>query len=542
MTPTEKFNFKNLPWHVLFFALYPVATLLSINITEIPFSDSYRALSFSVLLAFVLFLFWHLLLKNWIKAGVLTTFYIIAFSFYGHIYTLLKEIEIGGFSLGRHSVLLLAWGVLVGLGSLWLIFRTKNYDGFSQILNLVGLVLLLVVPIYSILRYQIQSMPGSSASEEIALKNLEFEGEPPDIYYIILDQYGRDDVFLKKYGYDNSNFIEEMQEKGFYIAEESTSNYHSTLLSLSSSLNMKYLDWLQDIYDKDTDTNEPFGELISENQVFKIFREAGYKLVAFKSGVYRTELHNADYYIESGTIPADLTAVDLNLNTFENLYLETTLARAIFDMRLIGKKEKIKQLEVDYELHRIEILHTFEHLADFADNEGSHIVFAHILAPHAPFVFGANGERLEHDEPFSHTPLGYNIGDKEYTQMYLNQAQYLNTLVLKATEDILQKSTTPPIIIIQADHGTAGFAKEKDIPNLNMKERHAILNLYYFPEQKTDLLYPTITPVNTFRIVFNTYFGGEYELLPDINYFNPSQRQFDYIDVTDRVKSDELIP
>ena len=120
--------------------------------------------------------------------------------------------------------------------------------------------------------------------------------------------------------------------------------------------------------------------------------------------------------------------------------------------------------------------------------------------------------------------------------------RYLNTLVLDAVETILESSTTPPIIIIQGDHGTAGYAKREDIPKLNMKERHAILNAYYFPDGKTDLLYPTISPVNTFRVVLNTYFNGKYEMLPDKNYFNPSQRQFDYIDVTNRVHSDELIP
>ncbi|OQX62502.1 MAG: hypothetical protein B6I38_03620 [Anaerolineaceae bacterium 4572_5.1] len=540
-TKKKKRSLNHFPWHILFFALYPVATLLSINITEITISDSYRALYFSLFLALFLLFFLRLIVRDWVKASLLTTFYLIVFFSYGHFYTLLKEIKIGSFVLGRHSVFLPAWGILAVIGSWWLLFRLQDHSGFSKGLNLVGLVLLLI-PIFLILNHQLQSISGSQVSTGVELEDLEFEGEPPDIYYIILDQYARADVFQKKYGYDNSSFINKLEEMGFYVAEKSTSNYHSTLLSLSSSLNMDYLDWLQDIYDADTNTNDPFGELISENQVFKILREEGYQLVAFKSGVYRTELRNADHFIQSNTIPADLATVEWPLNTFENLYLETTLARVIFDMRLIVKEEEIKPIEIDYELHRIEILYTLSHLGDFADQEGSYIIFAHVLAPHAPFVFGPNGEKIEHDEPFSHSPLGYNVGSEEYTQMYLDQTTYLNTLVLDAVENILENSTTPPIIIIQGDHGTAGYAQKKDIPDLNMQERHAILNAYYFPNKETTPLYPTISPVNTFRILFNTYFGSEYELLPDKNYFNPSQRQFDYIDVTDRVQSDELIP
>jgi len=33
-----------------------------------------------------------------------------------------------------------------------------------------------------------------------------------------------------------------------------------------------------------------------------------------------------------------------------------------------------------------------------------------------------------------------------------------------------------------------------------------------------DILYPTISPVNTFRIVFNVYFNANYKLLNDETY------------------------
>ena len=73
-----------------------------------------------------------------------------------------------------------------------------------------------------------------------------------------------------------------------------------------------------------------------------------------------------------------------------------------------------------------------------------------------------------------------------------------------------------------------------------MKEQHAILNTYYFPGGKYELLYPSVTPVNSFRIVLNTFFNGEYELLSDRNYFIPHARPYDFVDVTDRVKTDVL--
>jgi len=43
-----------------------------------------------------------------------------------------------------------------------------------------------------------------------------------------------------------------------------------------------------------------------------------------------------------------------------------------------------------------------------------------------------------------------------------------------------------------------------------------------------DLLYPTIPPVNSFRIVFNTYFGTHLPLLEDINYFSDRYKRYDF--------------
>ena len=72
------------------------------------------------------------------------------------------------------------------------------------------------------------------------------------------------------------------------------------------------------------------------------------------------------------------------------------------------------------------------------------------------------------------------------------------------------KPTNSPIIIIQGDHG---------LFSSNLDWRFGILNAYYLPGHN-DLLYPKITPVNTFRLIFNSYFGTDYQLLPDISYYS----------------------
>ena len=50
-------------------------------------------------------------------------------------------------------------------------------------------------------------------------------------------------------------------------------------------------------------------------------------------------------------------------------------------------------------------------------------------------------------------------------------------------------------------------------------------------------LYPSITPVNQFRVLFGSYFHLDLPLLPDRNYIWPNQKDiYTLIDVSDKVQ------
>jgi len=89
--------------------------------------------------------------------------------------------------------------------------------------------------------------------------------------------------------------------------------------------------------------------------------------------------------------------------------------------------------------------------------------------------------------------------------------------MIEIIKTILSKSKTPPIIIIQGDHSYTWT-----------QDRNKILNAYYLPEGGIANLYATISPVNTFRLIFNYYFGGDYELLPDVAYYSRRERPYDF--------------
>jgi hypothetical protein len=65
-------------------------------------------------------------------------------------------------------------------------------------------------------------------------------------------------------------------------------------------------------------------------------------------------------------------------------------------------------------------------------------------------------------------------------------------------------------------------------------ERYSILNAYYLPGAAPGSIYDSVSPVNTFRIVFNLYLGTDLELLPDRQYYSPVGAMFRFTDVTAR--------
>jgi hypothetical protein len=128
-------------------------------------------------------------------------------------------------------------------------------------------------------------------------------------------------------------------------------------------------------------------------------------------------------------------------------------------------------------------------LEELPQTDSPKFVYAHFVAPHFPYVVAPDGS-------FKYTP-GNAPG-------YPNEITYVDQRVLEVISKLIKDSKVPPIIILQSDHGLA------------VEVRNANLMAYYMPNGGDKDLYSTITPVNSFRIVFNQYFGANYPLLPDV--------------------------
>jgi len=498
---------RSFPLHPFLFAIYPILALLAFNISEVGLLSGLRPLLLSVLLAGLLIFLSYLIYRDWKRTAFISTMILILFFSYGHVYILFKGVNVNGFYLFRHRTLVPIWFVLGALMIWWASRKSVNIASVTYILNVVGLFLL-ILPLFQLMSFSLQSRTSQAeAQQNTSALDLNIGSAPPDIYYIILDGYGRADILKNEYGYDNSDFLNILRDMGFYIADCSLSNYAQTQMSLASSLNFDYIDALSDRFVPGSDDRTGLDTLIHHGAARESLEKAGYQTVAFATGFIATEWTDADYFLSPGYSWGEL-------NEFESLLMETTFARLIQDGNRFGMQTS------GSERFRERTLFALDRLDELSYIEGPKFVFVHLIVPHPPYVFGPTGG------PIESSAAGTTRSEQEGLH-YRDQVIYISNRMLEIVPKIIAGSTRPPIIVIQGDHGPT-------IPS-SPQQRMRNLNVYYLPEANAPI-YSTITPVNTFRIIFNTYFGQYLPLLEDVSYYSNYDDPFSFKPVSNSCK------
>ncbi|MHC5060964.1 MAG: hypothetical protein ACYTFK_07760 [Planctomycetota bacterium] len=499
---------KFLVIHPFAFAIFPVLFLYSHNVNEALLRWTVVPSAIILFCALLLFVVLSYLCKNKDKAGLLVSLLLVFFFAYGHFAGTFRGLANGWKEV--HLLLLPIWTVCF-IVPFWLVLRTgMRLINMTKILNVMAICLALF-SLVNIVRFEIRSSilrEGADAvlAEEFSSVSKK-PGDCPNIYYIILDAYVGNDVLKESLDYDNSLFLEQLAQRGFFVAGQSRSNYWKTLLSLPSSMNFEYLDGLANRIGIESGDKKPLREHLVNNRVFSFLKRYGYSTVAFASGFRWSELRDADAYMSAGVWA---------LNDFSGELVYNTPIAALVEL---FANRPFKHI-----LQRRRVLYSFEHLTDTVEIESPFFVFAHIACPHKPFVFDEDGG-----------PVGSVKSPEDFSEMYIQQLKYVNKRVIGLVDELLANSVNPPIIVLQADHGIR-WGLNRDKPENNTpqiyKECFSILNAYYLPDCDYSQFYDSISPVNTFRVIFNHYFETEFELLKDESYFSTRTQSYNFINVT----------
>ena len=109
----------------------------------------------------------------------------------------------------------------------------------------------------------------------------------PNVYIILLDAYPNRSVLKREFGYDNKEFIESLETRGFFVFDEMWSNYTKTVASVPSVLNQQYIADMQ---------FKTQSEAINKANLFYNAKTYGYKTVFINS--FSSFQPNTNFYID----------------------------------------------------------------------------------------------------------------------------------------------------------------------------------------------------------------------------------------------------
>lgn len=517
--PTWLRRIATLPLYPFLAAAFPVVYLYAQNVQEAisPFEILLPlGLSLGITLG-ALFIF-SALTRSWAAAALIATLLVALFFTYGMAWLWLGEVLLGQWVLVGAWVLLAVIGVsfVWRLGG-WVQRLTVPLNAIGGVvlgfnLVIIGAFFMNVHPSVAVTGPGLTMSPAPAPGQRL-----------PDVYWVILDRYGSGRVIDKYFDYDNSPFLDELRERGFYVAEHATANYLKTALSLDSSRSMEYLDFaaLHERATSERDWGPLYRDLKAPFQVQHYLGSAGYRFI-----------YLGTYWGPSSQHPsAEINYVYDELSSeFLDVLTSWTMLSAIEDL--------VPESPFDWRRNRWnQTRYEWDSLNRASSLGGPKFVHAHFALPHEPFVFHADGRFVSAED------------EKERAREvnYVDQMRFANAKVLDWLDALL--SVPPddrPIVIIQADEGPfpiryarneGAFDWTTATPE-ELEEKFGILSAFYLPGKTSQEagLYDSITPVNQFRAIFHAYFGLDLPLLPDRNWIFTNQLHiYDEVDVTEKV-------
>lgn len=332
-----------------------------------------------------------------------------------------------------------------------------------------------------------------------------------DVYLIILDEYANSRVLLERFAFSNAAFEDSLRGLGFTIPARVRSNYNTTNHSVASLLNLAYLDGLESALGSDEPNAYVLVELIRHNRAFRFLRERGYATYVVPSPDF---LATREIGVADATAEPTMTALR-RIYRERYFVLSATLQATVpaFLVRATGYSfASAAATVVSLEALR----------ASVAIPVRPKFVFAHLMLTHAPFHVGARCEPRK----------WLSRGERRFRAGYLAGLQCTNRVLLEVVTEILKQSPTPPIIILQGDHGTGTLLTQQprfttaSITPQQAAERLGAFGAYYLPSGGGEHLGDDVTPVGLMRFVWSYYLGADLGRAPNRSYLAAAQRPF----------------
>lgn len=460
--------------------LYPCAFSYLENAGEARAGDMLPMLGIFLATGLLLYLFGRLILGQSAGAGLFGGLSMLLLANCGLLARLLK----GHISWFRDRYLLLALAVLLVL---LLIFfkRHRRFPAWEccGILSVLftALTVMRLIPAAPTL-YEILTCRPAQMEESVVL-----QGDKPNVYYFIVDEYGGPENLSRYYDFDNPEFTEFLNAHAFAISQSSKNTesiWTSTIIP--NLLNLGYVA-------EDRMPERVKLRYMEDPLLFRLFRDSGYQinLISHKDFIGSAGCH----VLNDRQFPDRITEFIFRNSVFSLLpYVRDALREPLGLPDFRGHAE-----------HTQAIFSAMEQCYA-AVGDGPTLTVSYVQSPHYPFIFDREGRPVDG---------GQNIRDQHF---YLDQLQYLNSVLETAITNILTHDPDS-LIILQSDHGARYpgqmllyYGAPDYDPLLETPYMQNSLNCVYYNGKSLPI--EGETGINTWRMILNRVYGADLSMLP----------------------------
>lgn len=448
-------------------------------------------LSYIFLTVNIVFFSW-LIFRNWTKASLMTTLWMSFFFFFGALHEFLRERSPVQF-ISQYRFLLPMIFVALIVTFVYLKKTKKPFYRTTYFLNSLFIIYIIIDGVGVVVK---ALGPGDRG-----LSVYSFAGEnkynvcdtckKPDIYFLLMDEYTSTRGLKERFDFDN-DIDTFLTAKGFSVQEDSRSNYNFTPFSMSATLNMSFLEGIENVKAISAEDYARCNKLVRDNEVIKFLDAHGYEIVNYS--VFDLAGHPA-------TVDQSFLPLKTKLITDRTLF-----SRMNEDIGwLMMTYYPFKWFKKHYTLRHRDNNEDFIKLVKEAPKKKTttpRFIYAHFYMPHSPYYYDRNGNLKDNETIYRESIYKPSEG-------YLDYLVYTNTRIREMINS-LQQDDPNAMIILLSDHGNRTRAKGPYPLHIFRN-----LNAVYFPDKDYSKLYDSITNINMFRVIFNKQFNQHFELMKD---------------------------
>ena len=479
------------------FTFEPVLGFVNHNREDVALSDVivYPLVTTVVALAFVALIDRLRSTRAAVRAAILISAGVYVFTRFNAVDSALRSINVT-----RGLVALAVWGAgsLVLLGLVYVV--TRRHDLLNAVI--VAAVVVVAVPLWQV----ITDAPDVTLvlePDDEAAPSRPFT-ETPDIYYFMVDGYARADELSDGLGFDNSEFLDALRDRGFHVADAAAAPYWITHLSVPSTLEMRYL---VEPGDAVPEKRKPLYDIISGGStVVTRLRDEGYRYVHATPGTWQGSRCSGseDLCIPTAT---GWSFGEVELGLLRLTPIPTLLERLVPSLFRASFVDPVEAVEATAQ----------------APRDGPSFTFVHLLHTHPPLALDERCNEV--------ATAGGHLGDQDQRRdVYVDTVQCANGLLL----DAIAAAPSDAIVVVQSDHGPAfglDYADAEAWTADDVRQRMGVLSAIRLPQPCLNDLGSSFAGVNTFRAVFACLEGREPDLLPQRSFLPTDEGSVMEVDV-----------